>query len=310
MRVDLLVGLDAVTNRQTLERLQELESKNRRFRPRVFWNSTSGLFHPKISEFTYKGGGRRLIVGSGNLTPGGLRGNFEGFTIVTAEDGELDVSAIEDFIERHGSNIRCIDEEALERAARNLVRPIRGVGRPSHVVLPKPRTGAASGQRGELGGESDRVLVAQVPRAGGRWGQVHLNADVVREFFRISDHRTHRVYLTEIGRNGDRGPVEVRPCVFSETNRNLKIEIGAVRGRAYPEVDHPLLVCLECGLRTFYYVLVMPGEVGYDATKYLAVNHPSVGRGVRRAIVNRGELERCWPECPLLITEDSDGQEL
>ena len=36
--IDLVVGVDAVTNRATLERLQELEERHENFRPRVFWN--------------------------------------------------------------------------------------------------------------------------------------------------------------------------------------------------------------------------------------------------------------------------------
>ena len=84
--VDLLVGLDAITNRPTLERLQELEQGNQRFRPRVFWNDVFSLFHPKISEFTYPDGGRTLIVGSGNLTPGGLMNNLEAYTTVIVKD--------------------------------------------------------------------------------------------------------------------------------------------------------------------------------------------------------------------------------
>ena len=76
----------------------------------------------------------------------------------------------------------------------------------------------------------NRVLIAQVPAAGGRWAQVHFIADVVRDYFRITDHQTQRVYLTQVTANGDRGDLEVRPCVFNETNRNHKIEIWAARG--------------------------------------------------------------------------------
>ena len=231
--IDLLVGIDAVTNRATLDRLREVEQRNDRFRPKVFWNSSTGLFHPKISDFTYEDGRRTLIVGSGNLTPGGLMNNFEGYTIVSVDGTEeLDVSALDEFLARHAGNIRSIDDEALERAARNLVRPIQNARRTRAVAaLGLPR--AAAPRRAIVRG-FDHVLIARVPRAGGRWAQVHFNADVVRDFFRITDHHTQRVYLTQVAGNGDRGELEVRTCVFSQINRNHKIEIRAASGETIP----------------------------------------------------------------------------
>ena len=42
-------------------------------------------------------------------------GNFEAYTIITADQGEMiDISAIEDFLERHTHNIRRINDEVLE----------------------------------------------------------------------------------------------------------------------------------------------------------------------------------------------------
>jgi hypothetical protein len=49
---DLIVGIDAVTNRATLERLLELEAEYPSLKVRVFWNRTQGLFHPKIARFS------------------------------------------------------------------------------------------------------------------------------------------------------------------------------------------------------------------------------------------------------------------
>ena len=256
--IDWLIGIDAVTNRPTLERLRELEQRNDRFRPKVFWNGSTGLFHPKISDFSYEDGRRTLIVGSGNLTPGGLMNNFEGYTIVSVDwTEELDVSALDDFWARHADNIRSIDDEALERAARNLVRPIRNARRAGGVVGARRRRRTATAPRPAPG--FDRVLIALVPRAEGRWAQVHFNADVVRVFFRITDHHTQRVYLTQVAGNGDRGEVEVRPCVYSQTNRNQKIEILAARGQEYPDEGPPILAFRERQLRTFDYMLLNAG---------------------------------------------------
>ncbi len=311
--VDFLVGLDAVTNRSTLERLQELEQGNARFRPRVFWNETAGLFHPKLSDFSYANGSRTLIVGSGNLTPGGLMTNYESYTVIAADREEkIDVSALDEFLERHTDEIRSIDGEVLERAARNLVRPIEGARQAGGVAVgrrPRRRKAPVPGSRAAPAARFDRVLIAQVPRAGERWAQVHFNADVVRDYFRTTDFQTQRVYLTQITDDGIRSDVEVRPIVFSEINKNHKIEIGAARGAEYPDAQ-PVLVLRERQLRVFDYMLLFPGQDGYEPLIELAEQLPSIGRGFPRVMTDMDTLESAWAGCPLLTSEDSDEQEI
>jgi hypothetical protein len=57
--------------------------------------------------------------------------NFEAYSVISASPREaLDVSSLDEFIARHAGNIRTIDQEALERAARNLVQPIARSVRP------------------------------------------------------------------------------------------------------------------------------------------------------------------------------------
>ena len=311
--VDLLVGLDAVTNRQTLERLQELEQGNQRFRPRVFWNDVVSLFHPKISDFTYPDGGRTLIVGSGNLTPGGLMNNVEAYTTISVDRAEeIDVSALDEFLERHSEAIRKIDDEALARAEQNLIsRVYQGpqAGRINISSPPRTRRPVRLVPRGREGGVArvDRILIAQVPKAGGRWSQVHFNADVVREYFRLVDFATQRVYLSQVGSDGVRSDAEVRPLVYSSSNKNPKVEFGAASGRGYP-ASPPVLVLRERQLRVFDYMLLFPGAEGYSEVVGLTRTLPSVGRGMPRVITNMNTLEGAWAACPLLASESAEDQ--
>ena len=310
--VDLLVGIDAVTNRTTLDRLHEIEQSNEFFRPRVFWNETRSLFHPKISVFSYAGGKRTLIVGSGNLTPGGLMTNFENYTVISAELGEeIDVSALDEFLERHAHEIRTIDNEALERAAQNIFQPIKSTRKADGVVIRRPhhQRMVIPGHRPKSVARFDRILVAQVPKAGGRWAQVHFNAAVVQQYFRISDYGTQRVYLTQILEDGALKDIEVRPCVFSQTNKNHKIEIRAAKGQEYPETP-PILVFREHQVRVFDYMLVFPREDGYDALVDLTQRLPTIGRGFPRVITNLSTLEGAWGDCPLLTSKHSKDQEI
>ena len=311
--VELVIGIDAVTNRQALEYLQELEGRpGSRLHPKVFWTKPTGLFHPKISDFTYQDGGRTLIVGSGNLTPGGLRTNFEGYLVLSASANEqLEAFALDEFLVRHAGDIRSIDDDALERAARNLSWPIQNIRQPEGPVVQSGTESGSKQQRTVPFDQSDRVLAARVPRAGGRWAQVHFNADVVRDFFRIVDFVSHRVYLTHVDSSGERGETEVRPCVYSQkSNKNHKIEIMAARDRPYPMSVPPVLVFLERRLRTFDYMLLMPSDDGHQQAMELTESLPSVGRGFRRVITNAKILSDHWNRCPLLASPESDQLEI
>lgn len=311
--VDLLVGIDAVTNRPTLERLQELERKHHLFRPRVFWSGNYGLFHPKISHFRYEDGHETLIVGSGNLTPGGLMHNFEGYSVISAAaDEHLDTSSLTAFLSRNATNIRSIDDEALERAALNLVRSAPGTGRTSRAGMRRPGGLILPRRAAEaVPAVFDRVLIAQVPGAGGRWSQVHFNADIIKQYFRITDLGTQRVYLTRVGEDGQRGEEEVRPCIFAASNKNHKIEIAAAKHLDYPTGEQrPILVFRERQVRCFDYMLLMPSQGGYTPMLQLSETLPTIGRGFRRAITNLPTLEGAWPECPLLTMATEEEKDL
>ena len=302
----LLVGIDAVTNRHALERLQELEQQYDRLSVQVFRNPTGALFHPKVVRFDYPDGRRSMIVGSGNLTPGGLRQNFEAFSVTHAAAGEtLEVTSWQRFLIDHATDIRAIDEEALERAARNVMR-----GRKRRRdAEPEPGTAGAAepiAQDAELPvGRTDRFLVAQVPRAGDRWHQVHFNREVIDRFFRVRHDTTQRVYLVECRQDGTFAEQEVRPCVYSDANMNLKIEIASHHGAPYPDAGPPIAVYRELQARSFAYMLLMPGEPGYDAMMRLTGNLESVGRGRPRVLADAASIRGSWPECPLVTAVDA-----
>lgn len=303
-RIDLTVGLDAITNRPTLERMQELERRHSNFSPKVFWNETRALFHPKISDFGLPGGGRILIVGSGNLTPGGLRKNFEAYTVATADqDEDIDLTSLTDFAHRHAAHITPIDDRALKRAEDNRMRSI---GPSTHTPTAGPMPDPESPSPG-LG----RILVAQIPKAGNRWAQVHFNAEVIGTFFSLRRAESERVYLTQLHGDGSRGPIEVRPCIFSTRNKNYKIEIGGAKKLQYPSNNHrPLVAFYERQLRTYDYLLLMPGDDGYDHLLELSNTLPSPGRGLPRPVTDVATLSRAWPGCPLLQADADDHQVL
>jgi HKD family nuclease len=298
-RFSLVVGIDAVTNRQTLERLLEHQRHFVNLDVRVFWNPVGALFHPKMARFDLDSGAQRIIVGSGNLTPGGLRGNFEAYSVITASRRDkVDFTEWDSFMVRHGANLRAIDVEALERAARNIV--VRGAGgrrarRRETIVVepeeppvpPKPLPNTP-------------FLIAQVPAAAGRWYQIHFNAEVVQTFLMITANSSQRLFIQGVDENGNRAEQEVRPCVYSEHNMNYKVEFAARRELPYPAGGRPILIMKRLAVRTFEYMLIMPGEAGHAQLWELTLTLPRAGRGLARVITDAATVGAAWVECPLL----------
>ena len=296
----LVVGIDAVTSRDALVRLQELEQAHKRLSVQVFWNPTGALFHPKVARFKYPDGGQSMIVGSGNLTLGGLRQHFEAFSVMRVKAHEcLDTSSLDHFLAGHRANLRPIDNEALERAGRN----IRHGPRRQRII--ESETPAPSGDLELPTGGTNRFLVAQIPKAGARWRQIHFNADVIRQFFRVRPDSTQRVCLFECRQDGSFAEQEPpRPCVYSQTNMNYKIEIASHRGEPYPNTGRPVAVYRELQARSFAYMLLMPGDPGHEEMYTLTEQLPNIGKGRPRVIADSADIRGSWAACPLLTAID------
>lgn len=145
---------------------------------------------------------------------------------------------------------------------------------------------------------SELALVAQVPKAGGRWHQVHLNAEVLRKFFRLEPGSSVEAEFERVARDGTYRGAQKRSVVFSSTNKNLKIEFDLTDAPDYPN-EPPILLILEIARRRFRFMLLMPGDAGFSAMKSLNQSLEPVGRGHRRVMTNLSEIEMRWPACPL-----------
>lgn len=179
---------------------------------------------------------RTTIIGSGNLTPGGLHRNFEAFSVMRSEAGEtIDVTSWDHFLKEHAADLRSFDESVIEHAAQNVIR------RP-HVPDVEPDVVETSGRSVNVEppvGAIDRFLVAQVPRAGDRWQRIHFNRDVIARFFRVRHGAAQRVFLVKCRLDGTLAEQEVRPCVHSDVNKNPRIEIGHIAGSRILMPGHP-----------------------------------------------------------------------
>ena len=285
-RLDIVVGVDAVTTRPALERRREFAQSYDSLRASVFWNNTGRLFHPKMCYFA---GDRSatLIVGSGNLTPGGLQSNFEAFSLAKMNRAEA-AAAIrpwDEWLAAHDQDLRAIDDEVLARAEKNISRR-----RPD--AEPDDQGGETLEPVAKPGVQ---VLVAEIPRSGDRWNQVNFDIDTIRRYFKVKPGSAQRVFLERRQGPSQPGEQEVRPCVDSGRSQNYRIEIAAGRVITYPAQGRPVVVFLRMAPRVFRYQLVMPGEKGHGALRRLLGRVQSSPSRVRRLTTTVVELKSAWP---------------
>jgi hypothetical protein len=146
------------------------------------------------------------------------------------------------------------------------------------------------------------VLIATVPRAGDRWKQVHFNLEIADRFFRLapSDKRQLRLELVRGRKIVDR---VARPVVYSEVNRNFKIEMDFGDCVQYPAEGPPLVVAVEMSPRHVRYLTLLPNQSGFeDISGFLTLLAP-VGRGLPRALTTLDDLELHWQNCPLRLAQ-------
>lgn len=309
--VDVLVGVDAVTDRPGLEALLRLQGENAGLRARAIKNTTSALIHPKMLFARYTDGRSVAMVGSNNLSFGGLTGNVEGYAMGYFDAGEEpDLADWDAFIGRWDRLISEIDDEVLASADRNVSRLERLRRAAREVPTPTDTEVVVSdGQAYETQPSDDELdelmLVSMVPKAGqgprARWSQVHLSVDIAREFLDAEPEEHPEIQL----RNAAGGAVEDRRIVYSAgSNKNVKIEVGAAREAArtvgYPAEGRPVVLFRREGAGRFRYLLLMPGDPGHAEMTGLAEDEfvPSHNQ-LPRVVTPRSHVLARWPDCPL-----------
>jgi hypothetical protein len=146
---------------------------------------------------------------------------------------------------------------------------------------------------------TELCLIAQVPAAGDRWQQVHLNVDVARQFFNLKPGDQQSITLEKIGSSGELLNRSSRQLVFPESNRNSRIEFDFGAQLDYPVLHRPLIVVVEADYLVYRYRTLLPSDPGYEETSRLLMAGPSIGKGVHRRIVTLDDVEAHWPHAAL-----------
>ena len=305
----IIVGLDGITDTRAVDELRKLNKSHPNFKPKLFLHSTGGsIFHPKTMWLkTSKGG--VIITGSGNLTSGGLKSNWEAMSIQTlsvADMAEAEKSW-DAWLKTHKKELVDLDDEkALEKAKANKVvrskikKALKKSGTEEEPT--EEDVDAVEEVVADIEEEFalNPVLIAEVPKSGDRWQQINFDLKSYQEYFGVKKSATKYVRFYEVHPDGTLGSAEDRQSV-SVVSQNFRFEVGAAHGKPYPTKGHPILVFEKTDEDTFNYILLMPGQADHKLIQtYLDNNYTRTSKKLR-VQMTAGDLKKAWPACPLFL---------
>lgn len=151
---------------------------------------------------------------------------------------------------------------------------------------------------------TDRILVAEVPKASDRWNQINFNKASFQNYFGAipgGASGTYRILLKSVDSAGTLGATEPRPSV-SVASHNWRFEISAASGLPYPSgTNRPYVVFSEASTRSFLYELLMPGDSRYsEVDSFVKIWKRANGvSGIARFITDVGTIKPSTPSLGL-----------
>ncbi len=283
---ELIIGVDAITDIRAIEKVKERISAIPTLTAKVFLTPSGGpIFHPKISWFR-RGNAGIVITGSGNLTDGGLRGNWEAFVVDTLDHAQLTSiqNAWDSFKASAPHRLVDLDHpEVQRRAAINAKRPANLGGKK------KPGITVATQQ----------VLIAEIPDNNKRFTQANFHKKTFIGYFGAQPGAQHRVVFYSINTGGVPQAREVRPSVTSKS-KNFRFELSALFGHTYPTSGRPIGVYVKISTRTFIYCVLFPNDTDYAVVaKYLQQHAIKKAKQVLEVFCTVQDLKTVWPASPL-----------
>lgn len=290
---ELIVGIDAITDERALSALADRLPTRPGLTGRVLLHGLPTLFHPKLCWFV-SGERLTLVVGSGNLTLGGLTNNLEAFTVSTlhgpaAASAETEIAR---WLTRWDEHLVAPDAtEAVARAKENS-------GAERSLKRPMAAEDDAPVDQLPVAEDAD-ALVLEISRNAPRRTQLDVGREQFRDFFGGEPGKQKRIRLQHV--NAGSGLAEVEPprTLFRTRSDNYRFEAAAGRGIDYPPEGRPIGVFIRMSDGIFRYRLLWPGEAGHaEVEAFLTARVGAAGRSMRRAATTTVELHAAWPNAP------------
>ena len=283
---DVIVGTDSITNTAAIEYLKVLDQTHPNLSIRALIHDRHSLFHPKFYWFE-SAGSLTVFVGSGNLTAGGLKRNWEAFSVNTLEDADERrhfVDVISAWTTQNANLLRNVDDsDVANRAAAN-----------DSISLPLLDPVAVESEDQSLLA-ADRLLIAEIPKSGDRWKQANFDKATYEGFFGAKVGSQRRILLHEVADDGTIGMLESRPSV-EVISQNYRFELAGARGQN-PASGRPIAVFARTINGDFLYSIFMPNTAGHRSIdQFLTGRSGAPARTMRRTEAVPEDLVRHAPD--------------
>jgi hypothetical protein len=295
----LVIGLDAITDTAAIAAIKTAKAALPAASMSLFYNPKGGvLFHPKTLFFKQAHGGI-CLTGSGNLTLGGLRNNWEAFwrADLTAHDAGIVEATWSKWFEDHKDHLLSADDPRVAaQAALNAKTKVR-IQKAVKETDPEALAAIAEGTADTT--SLNPFLIAEVPK--NRPGQADFGIDTYQGFFGVTIGKPREVTFYQVKPDGSLQPPEHRHAVAVKSS-NYRFEVEALSGLQHPANAHFILIFERIGKSEYRYVLLKPGEVGHTSVqKFLDDNYFVSGNSKRRVVVTQSDVQAAWPANPLLL---------
>lgn len=301
--IEIVVGVDGVTDLRALDALSAVAMEFPNVTVRVFLTPTrGGIFHPKFCFMKTPPGGT-VIAGSGNLTEGGLLGNWEAYTVETlnAEQMRSLETTYDAWRLLHAAHLRNLDDaEIRQRAAANVIMAQEG-DLPTLVAPTIAAAALGEPATAQVIPDDATVLIAEIPASGDRWKQANFDLDNYRHFFGAREGEDRLVIFRHVNEDGSMADYERNRPPVAVKSRNFRFELAAASGIPYPTDGRPIGVFVRVATRTFFYRLLLPNDSEHATVRDFLVAlagpaHPTDRMMRERTTV--AALRDAWPNSP------------
>ena len=292
----LVVGTDSITDTKAIERLASLQGRFPGLHVEAVVNDSRSLFHPKTAWFL---GDETLtvVVGSGNLTRGGLLGSWEAFGVLefpASSVGDLEASIDDWLAEVNPGLMPLSDVRVLDR-----VRENKGYESP---VKPKSASAGETSTDEEVGVWLVAELNKSRKNAAGEsmFSQASFDRATFASFFDYTGSEVD-VILFPVDSDGEVGSLESRKGRFKARSINYYFELGMVKGIPYPANGRPIAVFGRLSDGGYSYTVVLEGDSGYaELSSWLEANAETANPiQMKRALLSTEEMRIAWPDSPM-----------
>ena len=297
-KFECVIGANAITTPFALEEIVRLKQRfGSRVDAKAFSNHSVGLFHPKVYLFNTAERLTSVIVGSSNLTSGGLSKNIETNLVLTNLEQNIaaELDALWDEFWNH-EDAEILNQDIIDRVRIRYKKELK-----SRLKLPRVEEEVAEDVTISETSSAERVLVRFIPLAGNRTSQMHFTKDIVEKFFGFHVTEPKTIKLQEVSPLGELSGIESRLLVYSTVNRNPKVEINGVKRLTTSDFVnniHPILVMEAIGDLSYRYLILKVGEPGYDNLSRRLEMKPSIGNALKYWITDVRTLLHVWGEYP------------